>query len=151
MFHILSSSASFTSVSHAGLHKHRWGQKSLLLFVLPRQFDLFLLQGTWESLQEGKVLENKNITLCTEEKKQTIMSALQSELLLLEFALDECCNTILIVTLLQDFLIWSRCHVSIMTIVPTERKHHRTTLQGVQANSRKPMNLAEIHSTCLQF
>lgn len=79
------------------------------------------------------------------------MLALQSELLLLEFALDECCNTILIVPSLQDFLIWSRCNASIMTIVPTERKCYRTALQGVWENSRKPMELAGIHSTSLQL
>lgn len=79
------------------------------------------------------------------------MLTLQSELLLLEFALDECCNTILIVTLLQNFLIWNRCNASIMNIVPTERKHHKTTLQDVWHNSRNPMDLAGIHRTSLQF
>lgn len=48
------------------------------------------------------MLKNKNTTLCTEKQKKRIL-ALRSELLLLECALDERCNTILTVALLWDF------------------------------------------------
>lgn len=124
-----------------GLHKHRWGQESLLS-VLSRQFDLILLQGTWESVRRkstGKINRRG--------EKQTMMLTFQWELLLLEFARHKCWNTTSVVTLLQDFLIWSRCKAPIMTIVPTKRKRHRTAFWGVQENSRKPMDLAGIHST----
>lgn len=44
MLHIRSSSAACMG------YTNKEGQKSFILIVLSRQFDLFLLQGTWENL-----------------------------------------------------------------------------------------------------
>lgn len=96
MFHILSSSASFTSVM--GYTNIDGARKAYLFLYCQGSFTCFFSKELG-SLSERKVLENKNITLWTaEKKKQTITLALQSELLLLEFALDECCNSHLTIT-----------------------------------------------------